>query len=79
MPRRADRPRFSPTLQFLLSFLAALLLLFGCSRARKLDPSSITFLLESNPANLDPRFATDAQSQHLDGLIFSGLVEHDAS
>jgi peptide/nickel transport system substrate-binding protein len=61
----------------LLPFFAALLLLFGCSRARKLDPSSITFLLESNPANLDPRFATDAQSQHIDGLIFSSLVEHD--
>lgn len=35
------------------------------------------FLIESNPANLDPRFATDGQSQRLDGLLFSSLVERD--
>jgi len=29
----------------------------------------VVLLIESNPANLDPRFATDGQSQHLDGLI----------
>ena len=34
-------------------------------------------MIESNPANLDPRFATDGQSQHLDGLIFSSLVARD--
>jgi peptide/nickel transport system substrate-binding protein len=34
-------------------------------------------LIESNPANLDPRFATDGQSQHLDGLLFSSLVQRD--
>jgi peptide/nickel transport system substrate-binding protein len=33
--------------------------------------------MESNPSNLDPRFATDGQSQHLDGLLFSSLVERD--
>jgi peptide/nickel transport system substrate-binding protein len=37
----------------------------------------VTLLIESNPANLDPRFATDGQSQHLDGLLFSSLVERD--
>ena len=31
------------------------------------------------PANLDPRAGTDAQSQRLDGLLFSSLVERDAS
>jgi peptide/nickel transport system substrate-binding protein len=65
---------------FLLSFvpyLLASLLLFSCSRAKNFDPSSMTFLIESNPPNLDPRYATDAQSQHIDGLIFSSLVEHD--
>ena len=30
------------------------------------------------PTNLDPRIGTDAQSQHLDGLIFDGLVSLDA-
>ena len=38
---------------------------------------SVVLLIESNPANLDPRFATDGQSQHLDGLIFSSLVARD--
>ena len=53
------------------------LTLAGCSRTTKADRSSLTLLIESNPTNLDPRFATDAQSQHLDGLIFSSLVERD--
>ena len=35
------------------------------------------FLIEFAPGNLDPRFASDAPSQDLDGLIFSALVAHD--
>jgi peptide/nickel transport system substrate-binding protein len=59
---------------------AALLALFsiGCSHANADDPSSLTLLIESNPANLDPRFATDGNSQHIDGLLFSSLLERDA-
>ena len=30
------------------------------------------------PANLDPRIGTDAQSQHIDSLLFSGLLDRDA-
>ncbi len=30
-----------------------------------------------SPTNLDPRFATDSQSQRIDGLLFSGLLERD--
>jgi peptide/nickel transport system substrate-binding protein len=42
------------------------------------DPAgTITFLIDAAPANLDPRLATDAQSQHLDGLLFSSLVALD--
>src|SRR3984893_3988222 len=54
-----------------------LVTLAGCSHNASADRSSITLLIESNPTNLDPRFATDGQSQHLDGLIFSSLVERD--
>jgi peptide/nickel transport system substrate-binding protein len=50
----------------------------GCSHPSKFDPSSLTFLIEANPVNLDTRFATDGQSQRLDGLIFSGLLARDA-
>ncbi len=49
----------------------------GCSKSANADRSAVTLLIESNPTNLDPRFATDAQSQRLDGLIFSSLVERD--
>ncbi len=50
----------------------------GCgSRAR--DARTVVFLIESSPANLDPRIGTDAQSQRIDGLLFDGLVARDAN
>jgi peptide/nickel transport system substrate-binding protein len=63
----------------LLVILTPVLLCFliSCSRPTKFDPTSLTFLIEANPVNLDPRFATDGQSQRLDGLIFSGLLARD--
>jgi peptide/nickel transport system substrate-binding protein len=78
MPRRA---KHSPSLSRLLCALCVLcgeIFLSGCSRPTKFDSSSLTFLIEANPVNLDPRFATDGQSQRLDGLIFSGLLARDA-
>jgi peptide/nickel transport system substrate-binding protein len=62
----------------LFFYLAGLIFLSGCSRGITANPSSLTFLIESNPANLDPRFATDGNSQHIDGLLFSSLLERDA-
>jgi peptide/nickel transport system substrate-binding protein len=38
----------------------------------------VVFVVESNPANLDPRFATDGTTQRIDRLIFNGLVVRDA-
>src|SRR3984893_2925087 len=58
--------------------LATLSTLLGCSRSAHNDPSSLTFLIESNPTNLDPRYATDSYSQRIDGLLFSGLLPRDA-
>ena len=37
------------------------------------------FLIDSSPANLDPRVGTDGQSEHIDELLFDGLVTKDAS
>jgi peptide/nickel transport system substrate-binding protein len=37
------------------------------------------FLIESSPTNLDPRVGTDGQSEHIDELLFDGLVARDAS
>lgn len=58
------------------SFLFAFLL-SGCNHRSATDPSSLTFLIESNPTNLDPRFAGDSQSQKIDSLLFSSLLERD--
>jgi peptide/nickel transport system substrate-binding protein len=59
--------------------LAALLFPAGCSHFHPAaDPGTVTFVIESAPTNLDPRIGADAYSAHLDGLIFSSLVAHDA-
>src|SRR5260370_14353017 len=52
-------------------------LLAGCSRTVVRDPSSVRFLIEASPTNLDPRYGTDAFSQRIDRLIFNGLVKRD--
>lgn len=60
--------------------MAAASLIAGCSSSHTSDNSgSVTFLIESMPPNLDPRIGTDAFSEHIDGLIFSSLLAHDAS
>jgi len=85
-PARADRNLSSvrPSARPFALLVASLLLCFitsffaGCSHQASRDPSSLTFLIESNPTNLDPRYATDSYSQRIDGLLFSGLVQRDA-
>jgi len=57
---------------------SVLLLLTGCGRSRPAEPGTVIFLIETMPTNLDPRIGTDAQSQRLHGLLFSGLLERDA-
>lgn len=58
--------------------LVCLLMLAGC-RSGQRDMGTVVFLIESSPANLDPRVGTDAQSEHIDELMFDGLVARDAS
>ena len=58
--------------------LAMLVALAGCHSAPR-DPRTVVFLIESSPASLDPRVGTDAQSEHIDELLFDGLVARDAS
>jgi peptide/nickel transport system substrate-binding protein len=53
-------------------------LLDGCRTAQR-DPKTVVFLIESSPTSLDPRVGTDVQSEHIDELLFDGLVERDAS
>ena len=62
----------------LLALAAALVLIAGC-RSTPRDLNTVVFLIESSPANLDPRVGIDAQSQRIDGLVFDGLVARDAN
>jgi ABC-type transport system substrate-binding protein len=79
MLRRANRPISMARIFVtpLLPYLIASLCLASCSYSTNSDPSSLIFLIESSPTNLDRRFATDSQSQRLDGLLFNGLLDRD--
>ena len=50
-------------------------LLFGC--ARKPSPETLVMIIESSPANLDPRVGLDAQSERIGDLLlsFSGSAQ----
>jgi peptide/nickel transport system substrate-binding protein len=61
----------------ILLALATLLAFAGCRSAQR-DPRTVVFLIESSPANLDPRIGTDVQSQRIDALLFDGLLARDA-
>jgi peptide/nickel transport system substrate-binding protein len=79
MPRPNNAHTSPRTLRLLcaLCVTSFLFLLVGCSLHKSNDSSTLTFLIESNATNLDPRFATDSQSQKIDGLLFSSLLERD--
>jgi peptide/nickel transport system substrate-binding protein len=71
--RRARSPGALTALAFLLVTAG------GCSSGPTPgDAATVNFLIESSPTSLDPRIGTDAQSEHLDGLIFDSLLAHDA-
>jgi peptide/nickel transport system substrate-binding protein len=55
-----------------------MMMVAGCGPGTDRKSGQVVFLIESNPANLDPRYATDVQSQRIGSLIFSGLVQRDA-
>jgi peptide/nickel transport system substrate-binding protein len=55
-------------------FILALVL---TSCARKPEPDTLVMIIESSPANLDPRVGLDAQSERIDGLLFDNLLSRD--
>lgn len=59
-----------------LAFGLALFVATGCGH-RLAGPNTVTMLIESSPTNLDPRIGTDAQSEHIDPLIFDSLVRRN--
>ncbi|MGO9515898.1 MAG: ABC transporter substrate-binding protein [Candidatus Korobacteraceae bacterium] len=54
-----------------------MVLLFLAACSRKPDPDTLVMIIESSPANLDPRVGVDAQSERIDDLIFDSLVRRD--
>lgn len=64
--------------RLLLGLLAAAALtLSGCS-GDKPPANTVVMLIDSSPSNLDPRIGTDAQSEHIDMLLFDSLVRHNS-
>ena len=79
--RRASTKRRAPVklLPILLGVTISLLTMTGCNSLGSTPPAgTVEFLTEASPTNLDPRIGADAYSEHIDGLIFSSLVAHDA-
>ncbi len=63
-------------LAFACLLIALPLLAAGC-RTDDIPPNTVVIGIESDPTNLDPRVATDANSARILGLVFSGLVRQD--
>jgi peptide/nickel transport system substrate-binding protein len=59
----------------LLLLLAALVVSLSCTHKPAAD--ELVMIIESSPANLDPRVGTDAQSERIDELLFDSLVRRD--
>ena len=55
--------------------LLVLLPLVAC--ARKPEGDTLVMIIESSPANLDPRIGTDAASERIGTLLFDSLVRRD--
>ena len=50
----------------------------GCRSAGR-DPGTIIFMVPFSPTSLDPRIGTDETSEHIDELLFDGLVALDTN
>jgi peptide/nickel transport system substrate-binding protein len=74
-PFRTIRRKDGATLA-LLALLASTLC--GCHGAQR-NSNTVVFLIESSPNSLDPRVGTDFASEHIDELLFDGLVKRDAN
>lgn len=53
--------------------------LISCRKGSRRTDSTVVFLIESSPTSLDPRVGVDAQSEHIQELLFDGLVERDSN
>ena len=73
------RVRAESGVRFVRLAMCTALLLAGCSSSHSATkPAAVNVLIESMPVNLDPRIGTDAQSEHIDYLLFDNLLQRDA-
>ncbi len=75
--RRAGIYQWPISLAWLSAAIFALGVSTGC-RSKPADANMVRVLIESSPTNLDPRIGTDAQSEHIDELIFDSLLKKDS-
>ena len=74
--------RFAPSLSLGMTssrawWLPLCLLALTLSCSQRPDPDTLVMIIESPPANLDPRVGTDAQSERIGELIFDSLLRRD--
>ena len=74
---RRYAPRNENTRKSVSTILLIVLLFALLSCSSKPSPSTLTMIIESSPANLDPRVGTDAQSERIDMLLFDALLRRD--
>jgi len=69
--------RFFPSLRVPLCplWLMVFCLLLSCSSHP--DSTTVVMIIDSSPANLDPRIGTDGSSERIDQLMFDSLVSKD--
>jgi peptide/nickel transport system substrate-binding protein len=71
---RTAKPR-APRGLSLIACGLLLLALLSCTQPPASD--TLVMIIESSPANLDPRVGTDAQSERIDKLLFDSLLRRD--
>lgn len=63
------------TAVLLLLVSVCLIPLLSCTQPP--DPNMLVMIIESSPANLDPRVGIDGQSERIDELLFDALLTRD--
>jgi ABC-type transport system substrate-binding protein len=77
-PSRPTWIRESPTIRSTLAgCLLATLLFPALACSSKPDRDTLVMIIESSPANLDPRVGTDGQSERIYQLLFDALLTRD--
>ena len=66
-----------PSARLLQAGAVVLLCALALSCARRPDPNTLVFIVESSPTNLDPRIGLDGVSERIDGLLFDNLLARD--